>query len=125
MGLARKFIRIELICLIIDKSKNWYDPEYTNVLVDEFGLIPFAILKNEDFSLDRVIRSMYNEWMGIDFDWTTKYLADVSIKQDTVIIRYVVKIPKIENAILKGKIVTCNNFLNMTGDEDYDRVISG
>lgn len=125
MGIVRKYVRIELICLITDKSKNYYDLGYNNILVDDYGIIPFAIFQEEDFSLDKRLRLLYNEYISIDFDWTTKYLAHVCVSENYVSVRYIIKMPKIENAILKGKLVTTYDFLQMTGDESYDGIISG
>lgn len=125
MGIIRKYIRIELICLLIDKSKNYHDPEYINILVDDYGIVPFAIFEEEDFSLDKRLRSLYNEYISIDFDWTTKYLADVHLSENYVSIRYIIRMPRLENAILKGKLVTTYDFLEKMGDESYDRIISG
>lgn len=125
MELARKLIKIEIICLEIDKSKNISDLDYMNILVDDLFSIPFIFISDSDFSLDMKLRTLYNEWIRLDFDWTTKYLADIILSDDILSIRYVVRIPKVSNSVLKGKMITTYDFLKNKGDDKYDRIISG
>lgn len=125
MGITRKIVKIELLFLVIDKSKGITDVDYLNILVDNVNVVPFIFLQDDQKTLDKNVEALYNEYTSLDFAWATKFLAEAVLDGEFLVLRYIIRIPKINNIFIKGKLISSYDFLNRVENEHYDRIISG
>lgn len=117
-------VEVSALFIFADKKYSQTDPNYYKVLITEDKDIIKKELKALFKSPEDCLKSLYNEYIKIDYDWPTKYLANCRKTKNIVEITYICKLPMLENCCKMGRLINISDFLDLKLDEYYVKIAS-
>jgi len=115
---------VSVIFIFADKNYIQTNPNYYKILLTEDTQVIKKELSATFKSTEDCLQSLYNEYIRIDYDWPTKYLANCRKNKNVIEITYICKLPMLEGCYKMGKLINISNFLDLKLDEYYVKIIS-
>lgn len=116
-------VKITVLLTFADKSYPQFHDEYYKVLVNEDDSLISEYLKF-DATMEEALKSIYNQYMNIDFSWPYKKLCTCEkISNKRIELVYMCQMPFLKNCIKNGKVINFKNF--NTIHNKYGEIIIG
>lgn len=117
-------VEVSVIFIFADKNYAQTNPNYYKILLTEDTQVIKKELSVTFKSTEDCLQSLYNEYIKIDYDWPTKYLANCRKNKNIIEVTYICKLPMLEGCYKMGKLINISNFLDLKLDEYYVKIIS-
>jgi hypothetical protein len=115
---------VSVIFIFADKKYSQTDPNYYKILIDENKCIIKKELSAIFKTPEDCLQNLYNNYIKIDYDWPTKYLANCRRVKNIIEITYLCKLPMLEGCYKMGRLINISDFLDLKLDEYYVKIIS-
>lgn len=99
-------LKLTLMMIEVNSNQKPWSSEFFNILVDEDDNLPFKYMSTK--TVPETLQEIYDKFSALDVNWAMPVIEDLrripdSLESEAL---YIVKIPKLEAWIKRGKLVT-------------------